>query len=248
MRSFGWSTSHQKRVFDIIISALVLSGTSFIAVIVWIAVKVTSEGPVLFRQARVGFNGKLFVVYKFRTMTVEKSRRGVGLTREGDARLTYVGKILRKLKLDEMPQFYNVLRGDMSLVGPRPKLPEYAAISDWLYRPGITGFATLAFRREEELLRKVPAEELNEFYKAEIKPLKARLDRWYMRRASFMSDLTLIWKTGASCFAPAPLRLPRAARQFSTPIATPISTPMPIATWVSERDALAMSLETESVE
>lgn len=244
MQSFRWSTSHQKRVFDIIISALVLSATSFIAVIVWIAVKVTSEGPVLFTQARVGFNGRLFVVYKFRTMTVERSRRGVGLTREGDTRLTYVGRILRKLKLDEMPQFYNVLRGDMSLVGPRPKLPEYAVASDWLYRPGITGFATLAFRREEEFLREIPAEELDEFYKAEIKPLKARLDRWYMRRASFLSDLILIWKTGAACFAPGPLRLHRTARQVSTPI----SAPVPTAAWMSEQDGFAMSLETESVE
>jgi lipopolysaccharide/colanic/teichoic acid biosynthesis glycosyltransferase len=233
-----WSNSLQKRAFDVVVSAVVLSATLAIAPIVWALIKITSEGPGLFCQHRVGLNGRLFTVYKFRTMTLDAGNRGVRLTREGDSRLTPVGRVLRKLKLDEIPQFYNVLIGDMSLVGPRPKLPEYSSETDWKYRPGITGLATLAFRCEEELLKDIPAHELAMYYDAEIKPLKARLDRWYMRRASFASDLKIIWNTAAACVAPRPLQRRKVA----------VATPARQTEWVHEQESIAVSLETESVD
>jgi len=237
LQAHCWSKSLQKRAFDIFVSALTLSCTTLIGAIVCALVKLSSKGPALFRQRRVGLNGRLFTVYKFRTM-VEDHKNGPGLTRHGDRRLTSVGKILRKLKLDEIPQFYNVLRGDMSLVGPRPKLPEYSVMSDWKYRPGITGLATLAFRHEEELLRDVPGDELDVFYHSEIRPRKARLDRWYMRKASFLSDLIIIWRTAAACLAHSPVRrhaIPRRASIRTTE-------------WAGERRSLGMALETDSVE
>lgn len=238
MRTQCWSTSLQKRAVDVALSVCILSLTIVIGAIAFALVKLTSKGPALFRQRRVGLNGHPFTLFKFRTMVADST--GVGLTRDGDARLTKVGAFLRKLKFDEIPQFYNVLRGDMSLVGPRPKLPEYAVASDWLYRPGITGFATLVFRREEEMLRDIPAEELTAFYDAEIKSFKARLDRWYMRRASLASDLGVIWKTAAACFLPGPLRLPKPAQRVSTPASRPA--------WMNEQDDVTMSMETESVD
>ncbi len=240
MEGHGWSKSLKKRAFDIIVSAIVLASTFAIGAILCIVVRLTSKGPALFRQKRVGLNGRLFTVYKFRTMVSQNHEGGPGLTRNGDIRLTFVGRVLRKLKLDEIPQFYNVLRGDMSLVGPRPKLPEYSVASDWRYRPGITGLATLAFRHEEEMLRDIPGDELNAFYDSEIRPRKARLDRRYMRKASFASDSIIIWKTAAVCLSPKPMRWRAMPSQRSVPLPEP--------QWAEERGSMAMALETESVE
>lgn len=199
MRANYWSQSLNKRIFDFAISLLLISSTFVIGAVVWIAVKLTSRGPAFFRQQRVGLDGRLFTLYKFRTMASDCDDAGPGLTCEGDTRLTPVGRALRKLKLDEIPQFYNVLRGDMSLVGPRPKLPQYSVSSDWQYRPGITGLATLAFRWEEQMLKDAPPNQVDAYYEARIKPMKARLDRRYMRTASFSSDLRLIWLTATAC-------------------------------------------------
>lgn len=171
-------------------------------------------------------------------MQVQACGRGPGLTREGDHRLTPLGKVLRKLKLDELPQFYNVLRGDMSLVGPRPKLARYSASADWRYRPGITGFATLAFQREEEMLREVPPEELDAFYDASIRPIKAELDSAYMSRASFISDFVIICSTVTAC-----LRARQRTKRTEVP---QHSVPEPAG--INERHRIGMSLETESID
>ena len=238
MEARCWSRSLQKRAFDVVVSTLALTFTSPIVAVVWVTVRLTSAGPVLFRQERVGLDGKLFTVYKFRTMAVDESGSGPRLTRDGDHRLTRIGKILRKSKVDEIPQFYNVLRGDMSLVGPRPKLPEYSVASDWHYRPGITGLATLAFRQEEKMLKDIPHDDVEEFYQAEIRPLKARLDRWYMRRASIASDLAIIWRTANACLAPDSLREPRILSRRTAEVAK----------WVGDRSSIGVALETESVD
>jgi lipopolysaccharide/colanic/teichoic acid biosynthesis glycosyltransferase len=179
-----------------------------------LCVRLTSPGPAFFTQFRVGRRGRHFRIYKFRTMSSGSEINGPGLTRDGDGRITGVGFWLRKLKLDEFPQFYNVLRGDMSLVGPRPKLQQYAGIVDMPYRPGVTGAASLAFRHEEKLLSRVHPSRMDDFYHQHIRPLKARIDARYMCRATFWSDMRLAGATFFACLAPTPAVFRRAATQI----------------------------------
>lgn len=127
---------------------------------------------------------------------------GSGLTKEGDPRVTPLGRWMRKFKLDELPQLFNVLRGDLSLVGPRPKLPQYEANLNMGYRPGITGASTLFFRNEEQILSGVASESIEDYYEKYIKPMKARIDASYMRNASLSTDLKIIAATVLCCFLP----------------------------------------------
>lgn len=162
-----------------------------------ILVRLSSPGPVFFRQKRMGRDGREFTLYKFRSMRPE-SGCGSCITVIGDSRITPIGAFLRRYKLDELPQFWNVLRGDMSLVGPRPKLPHHEGLH-LACRPGITGVATLAFRREEEFLSGIPAQELEAFYELFVKPAKATLDLEYIRSATLASDTAILWRTASSC-------------------------------------------------
>jgi lipopolysaccharide/colanic/teichoic acid biosynthesis glycosyltransferase len=146
----------------------------------------------------MGRNGKEFTFYKFRSMTIETRPNDPTITAQGDRRITPVGLFLRRYKLDELPQFWNVLKGDMSLVGPRPKLPRYEPLR-MAYRPGVTGEATLAFRNEEAMLAHVPTHQVDNFYEEFIKPVKAELDVAYMSKATLRSDLRVLWLTAARC-------------------------------------------------
>lgn len=162
-------------------------------------VRLGSSGPVFFRQKRMGRNGREFTLYKFRSMSTDGGNaNGSCITVTGDARITTVGALLRRYKLDELPQFWNVLRGDMCLVGPRPKLPHHEALH-MASRPGITGAATLAFRNEEDFLSEIPEDQLETFYEKFVKPTKARLDLEYMRSATLATDLNILWRTLTAC-------------------------------------------------
>lgn len=196
-----WGKSALRRMLDSSIAAVVVVTSAVPMLLIACLVRLTSRGPALFRQDRVGVGGRLFKVLKFRTMAVRKTQ-GSGLTAEGDLRITPVGQFLRKLKLDELPQFINVLKGEMSIVGPRPKLAQFAAIPDMPYRPGITGIASVAFRFEDQILGSVAPERVEAFYCGHIKPLKANLDVCYMCKACPASDLRVIMATAVSCVWP----------------------------------------------
>jgi len=197
-----WSLSSGKRFFDLAGAVLVLTAASPIMVMLALAVKASSRGPFLFRQNRVGRNGQEFPVLKFRTMHCNHGNgSGPLITRSGDRRVTWMGKWLRKWKLDELPQFLNVVSGDMSLVGPRPDMSKYMGTltgkdrNILYFRPGITSPATLKFRNEEEELAKVPAEELEQFYINNLLPQKIRTDLDYVESATFSSDCRILWRT-----------------------------------------------------
>jgi len=172
--------------------------------LVALAVKLSSLGPVLFRQQRPGRAWREFSVLKFRTMVHSTgTSAGPVLTRSGDERITTVGRFLRKWKLDELPQLVNVLRGEMSFVGPRPqpvKLWRDPMLQQEMeivlsVRPGITSQATLRFRNEEELLAGLAPHEIEERYLQAVMPAKLKLDIEYLQRATFASDLQLLFNT-----------------------------------------------------
>lgn len=189
-----WCMSPLKRLFDLTLTIPALFLFSFGILAIAVIVRLTSAGPILFRQQRVGLDRKMFTIYKFRTMHHNAASMGPSVTKMGDPRLTVVGRYLRKYKLDELPQLYNVLRGDMSLVGPRPKLSHHEHLG-MQYRPGITGAATLAFAKEEFLLETIQEANLEHFHTNVISPLKKLLDSKYHECATFRSDLWLLLRT-----------------------------------------------------
>ena len=164
-----------------------------------VAVKLTSPGPILYRQERLGRWGRPFRIYKFRSMVRDAERRGGSLTVGGDDRITPVGRFLRRHKLDELPQLLNVLKGEMSMVGPRPEVPEYAEMFPESYRrilqvrPGITHHATLIFRNEERLL--ASSSDPRRLYLERIMPYKVMLYVQGLRRQSVASDVSTIVAT-----------------------------------------------------
>ncbi len=210
-----WSLSLSKRIFDLLGALLILAFLALPMLAIALCIRMSSQGPVLFVQYRVGRGGRLFAVYKFRSMVTGASA-GYGLTADGDQRITVLGRWMRKLKIDELPQLFNIVRGDMSLVGPRPKLPQYEGIVNMPYRPGVTGAATLAFRREEELLTHIHPSQLDSFYAQAIKPLKTSLDVRYMSHATLWTDLRTIAATVLACVSPssAPVNVPRGEKQL----------------------------------
>lgn len=190
----AWSRSRSKRVFDVLAVSLSLPFALPILGAIGIWVCFDSRGSALFAQMRIGKDGEPFKIYKFRTMLHNSGSPRPSVTTTRNQNFTSIGPFLRKWKLDELPQLLNVLRGDMSLVGPRPKMAEHQS-GPLFCRPGITGAATLAFGREELLLAEVPKNELNDFVRDVLSPLKNRMDGEYMATASFVSDLKLIFRS-----------------------------------------------------
>ena len=195
-----WPDSQAKRLLDVFGALLLLVPALPLMGIVAVVIKLTSPGPVLFPQIRCGRNGRLFHVLKFRSMRHGRAD-GPGVTCSNDTRVTPVGRVIRKWKVDELPQLFNVIRGEMSLVGPRPDLPEYldalpAAQRQVLHlKPGITSVATLRFRNEEELLSTVPVESLIGYYIANVLPQKVKMELDYACQASLFSDLAVLLRT-----------------------------------------------------
>lgn len=188
-----------KRLFDFSVALFGLIALSPVLVLITLLIKLTSPGPVLFCQKRVGRCFQNFLIYKFRTMVPDAEKLGGQLTAGRDPRITTVGRFLRKTKMDEFPQLMNVLKGEMSFVGPRPEVPRYVEMfrdeyADLLQvRPGITDLASLEYRHESELLG--AAADPESVYVREILPHKIRLSREYLRRSSLSLDLWLIVRT-----------------------------------------------------
>lgn len=192
-----------KRMFDIAGATLGLVLAGPLLLILAVAIKIESRGPVFFRGVRVGLHGHQFRIFKFRSMVADAEQSGPGITAAGDSRVTRLGRLLRRFKLDELPQLLNVLKGEMSLVGPRPEDPRYVAHYTaeqrrvLSVRPGITGAASVRYRHEEVSLRGPDWETV---YLTVIMPDKLKIDLAYIEHWSFGSDLKVLVQTGAALY------------------------------------------------
>lgn len=187
-----------KRTLDVVLSSLGLILFSPLFIVIPLLIKIDSPGPIYFHQQRIGHKGKLFILLKFRSMKVDNfAERGF---HPGDeSRITRVGKFLRKFKIDELPQLFNVLRGEMSLVGPRPEVPQYRGIYSGnfervlLLRPGITDLASIRYRNEEKML--ADSTDPEKMYKEIILPDKLNLCLQYNEMISLKTDMRIILTT-----------------------------------------------------
>lgn len=188
-----------KRIFDICASSIGLLLLSPLLAAAAIAVRIGSAGPMLFRQERIGRGGQPFSVLKFRTMVTNAAKLGGPITFGNDPRVTPIGRFLRKTKIDELPQIFNVLKGDMSFVGPRPEVRRYVEMFHDDYaeilkiRPGITDLASIKYRDEATILGL--AADPEEEYVRRVLPEKIRLAREYLRRQSLPLDIAIIFGT-----------------------------------------------------
>jgi lipopolysaccharide/colanic/teichoic acid biosynthesis glycosyltransferase len=188
-----------KRIFDVTAAVLGLLLFSPLIVLIAIIIKRDSPGPIFFRQERMGKGFRPFLIYKFRTMVQDAPSRGGLLTLDRDPRITRAGRFLRKTKIDELPQLINVLKGEMSLVGPRPEVRHYTEVFRQDYedilkvRPGITDLASIKYRDEAEALAK--SGNVEEEYVGRVLPDKIRLAKEYCEESSLFFDLILILRT-----------------------------------------------------
>jgi len=189
-----------KRIFDFCAALVGLVVLAPLFFVVAVLIKLDSDGEVFFRQTRVGKGGKDFSIYKFRTMAKSKNKDDLQITVGADMRVTKIGKFLRKYRIDELPQLINVIKGDMSLVGPRPEVPEYVrhypnGKNDIVLslRPGITDLASINFKDEADILASQSNPE--KAYIERILPKKLRYCRFYIKKRSFCYDIAIIFKT-----------------------------------------------------
>ncbi|MBX7042401.1 MAG: sugar transferase [Ignavibacteria bacterium] len=191
-----------KRISDIVLSGGGILVLSPLLLIIFIAVKASSPGPAIYRQKRVGRNSADFEVYKFRSMYTGSDRKGLLTVGDRDPRITGVGAILRKYKLDELPQLFNVIKGDMSIVGPRPEVRKYVELYDedqrkvLEVRPGITDLASIKYRNENEILSGKPDPE--DHYIRHIMPDKIRINLEYINDRSILKDIKVMVRTVAA--------------------------------------------------
>ncbi len=204
------------RAFDILTAIALLVPLALFFIVIAFLIMLDDGRPVFFRQKRVGRNGRPFEILKFRTMRT--ASQGCAITAAGDSRVTKAGAWMRKLKVDELPQLFNVLKGDMSFIGPRPEVPEFVELDDAVWqavlavRPGITDLASLLYRNEEEILS--PAPDPAAFYRAAVLPAKLRLNLLYLETRSWRRDLRLLWLTVRFSFFPRGFDSNRVARSF----------------------------------
>jgi lipopolysaccharide/colanic/teichoic acid biosynthesis glycosyltransferase len=190
-----------KRILDLIFSllGLLFFWDVLAALAVW--VKLDSPGPVLYRGKRVGKDARLFHIYKYRTMVVGAESQGPAVTYRDDPRITRAGMVLRRYKLDELPQIFNVIKGEMSWVGPRPEDPKYVALYNEEQRqvlsvkPGVTGPTQLKYRDEASMLE---GRSVDEEYVSHFMPEKLKSDLEYVRTRSLLTDLKILWQTATT--------------------------------------------------
>ena len=199
-----------KRSLDFIVSFIVIFLLLPCLLPLAIVLRFTAEGEIFYLQNRMGFKNDKFKIFKFATMLKDSLNLGTGsITLTGDFRVTSIGKYLRSTKINELPQLYNILKGDISIVGPRPVLeqdwllyPEF--IRDKIYdvKPGLTGIGSIVFRDEESIVSKVKDEDPHVYFKRVIAPFKGELEMWYQKHRSFSLDLKLIFLTAWVILSP----------------------------------------------
>ena len=200
IRHSGWFKV--KRVMDICVSLVLLAILLIPMGIIALMIKTDSQGPVFFRQERVTQYGKIFKIYKFRTMVDNASQLGSQVTVNNDARITRVGKLLRKYRLDEFPQLFNILAGDMTLVGTRPEVIKYVKeysgemYATLLLPAGLTSRTSIAYKDEDKLLK--DAKDADKVYVDEILPVKMKYNLESLRRFGVREDMTVMWNTFVS--------------------------------------------------
>ena len=198
-----------KRIFDLLLVGVALLLLAPFLLLIGLLIKLSGRGPVFFSQTRIGLEGRPFRLWKFRTMVVGAERQGGQLTAAGDPRVSAVGGWLRRFKIDELPQLWNVLIGDMSLVGPRPEVPRYVTFNDSIWRsilqvrPGITDPASLVYRHEDDVLAGSDDPDLH--YRVFVLPHKLNLNLPYIRQASLWLDVKLVLFTVRHVLFPAAL-------------------------------------------
>ena len=193
----GWFRA--KRIFDIIVASIMLAVLALPMLVIAVFIKLDSKGPVFFRQERVTQYGRIFRIFKFRTMVDNASKLGAQVTVEGDTRITKVGHVLRKLRVDEFPQLFNILAGDMTLVGTRPEVKKYVKqytpemYATLLLPAGLTSRTSIAYKDEEKLLHN--AEDADKVYVEEVLPVKMKYNLESLRKFGLFSDMSILWDT-----------------------------------------------------
>lgn len=191
-----------KRLFDIVVASIMLIFLAIPMLVIAVCIKLDSRGPVFFRQERVTQYGRIFRIYKFRTMVVDAPELGASVTVDNDNRITRVGQVLRKIRADEFPQVFNIINGDMTLIGTRPEVPEYVKkytkemYATLLLPAGLTSRTSIAYKDEDKIL--AGAADPDEAYVKEVLPAKMKYNLEALKKFGFVEDCRVLWDTFTS--------------------------------------------------